>query len=221
MPANNPTTALIVDDHALFREGLALLLRSLSPSIETLHAANVVDASRLLQQVQVELIFLDWWLRDSIEGADALSTLLARAPSARVVVLSGERSQQIVDGAIRRGASGFIPKEIDSRELTYALQLVLRGGIYLPTFGPDRSSARRAATGSSRSVQEAFPELTPRQADVLRVALHGQTNKQIARSLGISVATVATHLMAIYSSIGVHNRTEAVFLASQRGATIA
>ena len=72
---DSSTHALIIDDHALFREGLALLLRGLSPAIHPLHAANIAEAVRLIAGIHVELIFLDWWLRNPIEAPGALAAL--------------------------------------------------------------------------------------------------------------------------------------------------
>lgn len=212
--------ALIIDDHALFREGFSLLLGGLATNIELHQAGKVSDAEATLQGSEFELIFLDWWLHDSVQGVAAMAAVMAMAPSARLVILSGERSQIIVDLAIEKGASGFIPKEVDKDELTRALKKIVSGGIYLPVISPIPIKTAEQDTEPWRSVSDAFPQLTARQADVLRVALRGQSNKQIARVLGISVATVATHLSAIYPSIGVGNRTEAVFLASKRGARI-
>ncbi|MBL0726904.1 response regulator transcription factor [Piscinibacter sp. HJYY11] len=206
--------ALLVDDHALFREGFALLLATLKPDIQLAHASGWQNAADLAATQRFELVLLDWWLEDC-DGQTMLEKLKAQAPDARIVILSGERSPDIVNRAIQLGACGFIPKGASKRELTDALQRVLSGQIYLPSMEP--LPARRVP---APTVHQSFPELTNRQADVLRSALRGHSNKLIARELGISAATVATHLAAIYGIVGVKNRTEAVFLAATRGAVI-
>ncbi len=211
--------ALIIDDHALFRGGFALLLRGLAPDIELDQAATVTEAMPKLQAQACELAFLDWWLPGTT-GAEALDALRGVAPTVRFVILSGERSQRVVDLAIDRGACGFIPKEASTDELTSALQLILRGGIYLPPAYQTSSGKNKDSYPPIRDLSSCFPELTKRQGDVFRSALRGHSNKQIARELGISFTTVATHLIAVYGAIGVRNRTEAVFVAAKRGALI-
>lgn len=211
--------ALIIDDHTLFRDGFALLLRGLAPDIELEQAATVADAMPKLQAQTLELAFLDWYLPGTT-GAEALDALRSVAPTVRFVILSGERSQKVVDLAIGRGACGFIPKEASTDELTSALQLILRGGIYLPPSYLTSAGKTKEGPQSIRSLDSCFPELTKRQTDVFRSALRGHGNKQIARELGISFTTVATHLVAVYGAIGVRNRTEAVFVAAKRGALI-
>lgn len=209
---------LIIDDHELFREGFSALMTELTSDVEVAHAADVSEAALALKDASFDLVFLDWWL-GSTSGSQALESILELAPRARIVILSGERSQQVVDQAIGQGACGFIPKGSSKAQLVEALRIIVRGGIFLPAA---TLLAPPAAPPSApvRSMGQAFPELTPRQADVLRVALRGQSNKEIARELGIGVATVATHLVAVYSAIGAKNRTEAVYLAAQRGAQI-
>jgi two-component system, NarL family, nitrate/nitrite response regulator NarL len=130
------------------------------------------------------------WHMDGLAGERALEALRESAPLTRVVVLSGDRNAELVRSAVDFGD----------------------GGVYLPTGG--------MAPIHTRDVRDAFPQLTERQADVLRAALRGNSNKLIARQLGISDGTVKTHLRAIYQELGTRNRTEAVYMAAEHGVRI-
>jgi DNA-binding NarL/FixJ family response regulator len=128
------------------------------------------------------------------------------------VVLSGDRNAELVRNAVDFGAAGFIPKDSPPAQLMIAVKTIADGGVYLPTGG--------LAAIQTRDVRDAFPTLTERQADVLRAALRGNSNKLIARQLGISDGTVKTHLRAIYQELGTRNRTEAVYMAAEQGVRI-
>jgi DNA-binding NarL/FixJ family response regulator len=195
---------LLVDDHALFREGLALLLREVDEGVVVRHAASVPQAlQRLDEGGRPDLILLDMVLPGE-QGLDALKRMREHAEEVPTVVISGAEDPQLVRDCIEAGAMGFIPKASDSRVMTAALRLVLSGGVYLPSL---------AIHGSPLVAAEPRPlaELTPRQRDVLMRLVQGKPNKIIARELGISDTTVKTHVSAVLQCLGVHNRTEAVF----------
>jgi DNA-binding NarL/FixJ family response regulator len=119
---------------------------------------------------------------------------------------------------------GFVTKEASSELLIDAISVTSHGGIYLPVTVLDKAPAGEASPrggyapeqGSSPSLQQAYPGLTPRQADVLVCAVKGQSNKLIARALGISEGTVKQHLNAIYRELGVATRTEAIYLLARQ-----
>lgn len=195
---------LLVDDHALFREGLAFLLREVDEGVVVRHAASVPQAlQRLDEGRRPDLILLDMVLPGE-QGLDALRHVREHAEEVPTVVLSGAEDAQLVRDCIEAGAMGFIPKASDSRLMTAALRLVLSGGVYLPAIVIQASPVAAA---------EARPlaELTSRQRDVLMRLVQGKPNKAIARELGISDTTVKTHVSAVLQCLGVHNRTEAVF----------
>jgi DNA-binding NarL/FixJ family response regulator len=203
---------LVCDDHSLFREGLRLLLESLDADLQVTLAASAEEAVAKAQSATYDLVLMDWHMDGGMGGAAALEALRESAPLSRVVVLSGDRDVELVRTAVELGAAGFIPKDSAPAVLMQAVMRVAEGGVYLPTAGVTRVTPR--------DVRDAFPQLTERQADVLRAALRGSSNKLIARELGISDGTVKTHLRAIYQELGTRNRTEAVYMAAQQGVRI-
>jgi two-component system nitrate/nitrite response regulator NarL len=202
---------LVCDDHSLFREGLRLLLEKLDPTMEVTLTGSAGEALDATKAATFDLILLDWHM-DGLSGARALEALRESAPLTRVVVLSGDRNAELVRTAVDLGAAGFIPKDSPPAQLMTAVRTIAEGGVYLPTGG--------MGAVQTRDVRDAFPTLTERQADVLRAALRGNSNKLIARQLGISDGTVKTHLRAIYQELGTRNRTEAVYMAAEQGVRI-
>jgi len=208
---------LLVDDHALFREGLKFLLRSLDAELELEEAGDCAQALERASRRDYDLVLLDLKL-PGVNGMDALRALREAVPAAPLVVLSGEEDPHVVREAIERGAMGFIPKSSTPEVLIQALRLVLARGVYLPRAVLDsRSAPAPAASPQADSAAARLLGLTPRQADVLRCVIQGKPNKIIARELDISEGTVKAHLSSVMHALGAHNRTEAVYAAAKLG----
>ena len=212
---------LIVDDHALFREGLVLLLKDLDHDLRVLQAGSVADAVDQLEgNVDVEVVLLDMFMPGR-GGIDLLAEVKGKRPWVPVVILSADERVSTVTAAIERGASGYIPKTSTGEVMREALKLVLAGGIYLPPALLRDSSVALpseppAGAGVSAPVARQLG-ITARQADVLNCLLVGMPTKVIASKLKLSESTVKIHIMAIFRALKVHNRTEAVIEASRRG----
>jgi DNA-binding NarL/FixJ family response regulator len=210
---------LVIDDHALFREGLKFLLRSLDAGLQVDEAGNCAKALEHAAARSYDLVLLDLKM-PGVEGLDALAALRDAAPAAPLVVLSGEDNPGVVRAAIERGAMGFIPKSSTPEVLIQALRLVLARGVYLPpavlgavgTTSPSSPETPPATAG-----QSALSSLTPRQMDVLRCVIQGKSNKIIARELDVSEGTVKAHLSSVLRALGTRNRTEAVYAAAKLG----
>jgi DNA-binding NarL/FixJ family response regulator len=209
---------LIVDDHALFREGLAELLKGLDPEVQTLQAA---DANAAMEQtklnVDIDLVLLDLHMPGP-SGLDLLCALKEDLPSVPVVVLSSDETRGSVLRALDKGAVGYIPKSSNSKVMTQALRLVLVGGIYLPAVVV-QGDAERHAANPQVSAAPGLPDLglTPRQMDVLRCLLRGMSTKLMCRELKLQEGTVKSHVQAVFNALNVRTRTQAVLVASQRG----
>jgi DNA-binding NarL/FixJ family response regulator len=204
---------LIIDDHALFRQGLRFLLRDLDPDLEIVEAADCAQATPLAGQA-FNVILLDLHM-PGVAGLDALQAVREAFEATRIVVLSGEEDPRQVRRAIEAGAAGFIPKSSTPEVLLSALRLVLADGVYLPAVA--LKGVAGEGSGAAISTDRLDDALSERQVDVLRKAVQGKANKVIARELGISEGTVKAHLSAAFRALGVHNRTEAVYAAARSG----
>ncbi|HNK17914.1 MAG TPA: response regulator transcription factor [Piscinibacter sp.] len=205
---------LLIDDHALFREGVAALVEQRMPGV-ALHLAGDLNAARsvLAAHPDCRLALLDLGLPDS-HGLDGIARLRELAPALPIVVLSADDRPETVLGAIDRGAAGFIPKSADSAAFAGALREVLDGRVHLPRQALLGADTAQADDGEALG-------LSPRQVDVLRLLVEGRSNKMIMRELDLSESTVKTHLQAIFRRLGVSSRTQAVVAAARLGLQLA
>ncbi|HWI97369.1 MAG TPA: response regulator transcription factor [Burkholderiales bacterium] len=214
---------LLIDDHALFREGLKFLLRSLDAALEVDEASDCTRALEHAAKRAYDLVLLDLKM-PGVAGLDALAALRDAIPEAPLVVLSGEDNPGVVRAAIEHGAMGFIPKSSTPEILIQALRLVLARGVYLPPAvldGARAAAAPEAVSQEAASPGAAMPGLTPRQMDVLRCVIQGKPNKLIARELEVSEHTVKAHLSSVMRVLDARNRTEAVYAAAKMGLRLA
>lgn len=205
---------LLVDDHALFRDGLALLIahRLSTPElpIEVLEAGDLVEAGEVLaQHPDLSLVLLDLGLSDN-QGLDTLTQWISMAPGVPVVVLSADERPDVILAAVDAGAAGFIPKTVHAQTMQEALRCVLGGGVYLPAMALAAPRAKGGATLAALGLSE-------RQVDVLRLLIEGKSNKDICRRLELAESTVKTHLAAIFRKLDVNSRTQAVVAVAQAG----
>jgi DNA-binding NarL/FixJ family response regulator len=203
---------LLIDDHALFREGLKFLLRSLDAELVVDEAGDCAKALEHAATRRYDLVLLDLKM-PGVAGLDALAALRDAIPAAPLVVLSGEDNPGVVRAAIERGAMGFIPKSSTPEVLIQALRLVLARGVYLPPAVLDAAADPATATESGTALRG----LTPRQMDVLHRVIQGKSNKVIARELDVSEGTVKAHLSSVLRALGARSRTEAVYAAAKLG----
>lgn len=189
---------LLVDDHRIFLDGLALALGPLSPGLLIHTAQSAAEAEALLQTQDFDLILLDLRLPD-VPGLELLQRWQQVGRLTPVAILSASDSAQDAQAALAAGALGFIPKSADGDDLRQAVTRVLLGET-LPTPARDRGTP-----------------LTPRQRDILLLLADGLPNKAISRKIGLSEDTVKTHLRALFQELDVHTRTACVSAARQRG----
>lgn len=208
---------LLVDDHGLFRGGLRLLLAAMQKNLEILESETCQEALNVMRQhADIQLCLIDLTLRG--EDAMGIIGLLKEInPDVVTVVVSADETPSTVYAALDAGAMGYVPKSVSPEIMVQALQLVLAGGIYLPHFllTPNTGEALPAPTLSP------LPDLTERQHQVLQCLLRGWPNKLICRDLQISDNTLKGHLAAIYRSLDVRTRTQAVIEAGRRGIRVA
>ena len=197
---------LIVDDHPLFRDGLAALLRQASIDVQVLQATSAEEALGMADEQIFDAVFMDLMM-PGLCGEPAIRDFARRHPDLPVIVLSSSESPSDVRRVINAGASGYIPKSATAQTVVSALHLVLSGNIYVPPLlvSAATRAADHAANGGPRSVSQ----LTDRQVDVLRYLRDALSNKGISASLGIAEKTVKVHIAAIFKTLNVVNRTQA------------
>ena len=201
---------LVVEDHALVREGLLQTLRGIEKDVQTLGAEDADAALQVLEEhPDVDLLVLDIML-PGLTGMSFLSVLRKRFPDVPVVILSALDDPETVKRALKGGASGFVPKASTSESMLDALRQVLAGEIYLPPKYQEGSLSKT----KGRSVAERFG-LTPGQARVLDLLTEGKTNRQIAELLGVTEGTVKIHVSAIFKALNVTNRSQALLAVSK------
>lgn len=206
--------ALIIDDHPLFCDALALVLR-LAVGIQTVEASETLsDALGLLREgLKPDVILLDLNLSD-VNGLDGLIRVRTQAPDIPVIVVSSMSDSRVIHGALTAGASGFVPKH-SKREVFQAAFHALEMG---ETFQPEGYVSPGDTVDSQDAAEEALVRLstlTNQQARILSYICDGKLNKQIAYELSIAETTVKAHVTAIMRKLGVQNRTQAVLIANK------
>ncbi|WP_242671214.1 response regulator transcription factor [Hylemonella gracilis] len=209
---------LVVDDHALIREGLRQVLRGLETAsgtdldhntgvtplaepVQVLEAASCAQAFDLARESDLDLVLLDYHLPD-MNGLEALDVFARRHPDLPIIMLSGSVNPRVRQQVMERGAAAFLTKSGMSDELLSVTRLVLAGG---------------SPAAPTPAMAPVLPALTPRQEEVLLLLLDGLTNKEIGRLLDLSDETVKNHVSNILRCFGVATRTQAVLAARKHG----
>ncbi len=208
---------LVVEDHALVREGLLATLKSLGAETRTIGVPNANEAIGVLEKEDIDMMILDLMLPGT-KGQTFLPLVRRRFPTVPVVVLSALDDADTVSRVMKAGASGFVSKSGSSHELLQALRVVLAGEIFLPPKMQALTSRSETAQGEGDALAQRFG-LTPAQARVLEFLADGRSNRQIGELLGLSEGTVKIHVSAIMKAMGVSNRAEAALLANRRQRT--
>ena len=212
---------LLVDDHAIFRQGVKLIIQSFNSGIKVIEAISTAQCAELVQQHEVDLILLDLKLSDT-SGLDSLIAIKDFVPDIPVIVLSGEDDILVIHKTIEFGAMGFISKMASHEDLLAAIKRVISGGVYLPaqmTVYP-QNGQQSLDGGEKNDFQGVLEGLSERQREILYYVLQGKPNKTISTGLDISESTVKNHISSILSSLGARNRTEAVYIAARAGVPI-
>jgi len=220
---------LLIDDHPLVADGLQVLVEGLEPATTLLWAGTLEEGLETLgREPDVELVLLDLRL-PGFGGYSALDRFREKQPAMPVVVLSGSTDRALILGSLERGARGFIPKTANRDETARALRRVAGGEIYVPTQamnhdpaapGEPRDSHVDGLEEAAALAGAAIERMTQRQREVLRLLVHGRSNRLIAKELGLSDNTVKIHVSAVLRAIGAANRSQAVFIVSRAGNTV-
>ncbi len=204
---------LVIDDHALFRIGLQELLERRGLEV----VAAVGDCAEGIRQVQAlepDVVLLDMRM-PQMSGLEVLRRLQEQGARMPIVILTTSREENDLIASLQCGARGYLLKDMEPDDLIQALRRILDGETVV---APELTMVlARAVRGEEPApVPQAMEQLTPREREILCLLAEGQSNKVIARNLGISDGTVKLHVKAILRKLGVHSRVEAAVLAVEQ-----
>ncbi len=197
---------MVVDDHPVIRSGLTAFLRAV-PDMELAgEASSGQRALALLAQSAPDVILMDMMMPE-MNGVEAITAIMARDASARILVLTSYKEDNMVQDALKAGAIGYLLKDVSAMDLANAIRAAYGGK---PTLSPD---AAQALIDDTRRGVKPGHDLTKREQEVLALLATGLTNPGIAKRLTISTATARFHVSNILAKLNVASRTEAVAYA--------
>jgi two-component system nitrate/nitrite response regulator NarL len=206
---------LIIDDHALFRVGLQGLLEQ--RGIEVADAvASGIEGMQRAAELKPDIILLDLRMPD-MGGLEVLQKLKEKEPAIPVVMLTTSNEETDLIKSLRTGAQGYLLKDMEPDELVSALRDIKNGRSVVAQDLTDALARMVQGDTSVEDEEGPFSELTPREMEILCLLAEGQSNKLIARNLGISDGTVKLHVKAILRKLGIHSRVEAAVIAVEQG----
>ena len=210
---------VIVDDHALFRRGIADVLRECRDISVLGEAGNGLEGIEIVRQLSPDVVLMDLNM-PRCSGLEATQAIQAEMPSVNVLVLTVSEMEEDLFAAVKYGAMGYLLKDADPDELVEAIYYVAKGeSIVSPLMATKLLTEFQDLTGGSRKSDDTDvpAELSPREIEVLQLVARGATNREIGEALYISENTVKTHLQNIMDKLHLANRSQAAAYAIQRG----
>jgi len=198
---------LVVDDHAILRDGIRSLLDRQDGITVVGEAANGVEALAQVEALAPDIVLMDLAMPE-MDGLEATRAIKAAHPETRVLILTQHDNREFVIPLLQAGVSGYVLKRAGGREVVAAIRQVQEDGVFL-----EADVARQVVSAPSRRAAhpaDEAPNLTGREQEVLRLVVEGQSSKEIARILGISPKTASVHRTHIMQKLGVRNSAELV-----------
>lgn len=203
------TDLFILDRHALFCRGLVSLLQSAHPAWRCTILNDINELRQCAEQSQAAVVVVDLAV-PGLGGLEGLACLYAKHGQHRFVALAETDDRASVLAVLSAGARGYIPRAANPTQFLRAIETIMAGGVFAPASLTGVARPQRAAAPPTAYDAMAMAQLTERQRDVFLLLAEGCATKTIARRLNLGVGTVKVHLAAIYRSIGVNGRMEAV-----------
>ena len=200
---------VVADDHAVVRRGLTGLIEAADDMTVVGVAGDGAEAVALVREHRPDVALMDLQM-PGVDGVEATRTIVAEALGTEVLVLTSFSDQARIHAAIDAGAVGYLLKDAEPEHLLDGIRAVARGESPI-----DPRAARHLL--AARPTPGAVADLSPREAEVLRLVVEGLLNKQIAQRLGVTERTVKAHLTSVYQRIGVADRTQAALWAQRHG----
>ena len=214
-----PIKVLVVDDHTLFRRGIAAVLAN-QESLEVVgEASDGVEAIEKAKEIAPDVILMDLNM-PRCSGLEAIQALQAEMPQVNVLVLTVSEMESDLFAAVKFGARGYLLKKAEPEELIHAIFHIAQGGVIVSPLMAAKllTEFKDLRAGAEREpIEEANADLSPREGEVLQLVAQGATNKAIADSLFISENTVKTQLKSIMEKLHLANRSQAAAYAVKRG----
>jgi two-component system response regulator NreC len=204
---------LVVDDHAVMRDGIRALL-SLHEDIEIVgEAATGQEAIEKARDLTPDVIIMDIAM-PGMDGLEATRRILKANPREKILVLTQHDDKEYILSAIKAGSSGYVPKRALGSELVSAIRAVYHGGSFLY---PSAATALIQDYRHQALEGDSYDQLTPREREILKLIAEGHTSREIAEMLFITLKTVTGHRAKIMEKLGLHNRTELIKYAMRKG----
>ncbi len=204
---------LLVDDSEVVRLGLRTLLGAATGFTVIAEATNVKSAVETSRELKPDVILLDIHLPDGT-GLDACRQILRHSPDSRILILTSEADERLVDQAIRAGAHGYLLKEINAQALIQAIRDVAEGKSILdPTV---TARVMQMVKSNGQGEDTSLSTLSPQEHRVLALIAKGQTNKEVASQLGLAEKTVKNYLSTVFEKLHVSRRSQAAALYAQQ-----
>lgn len=209
---------VLVDDHAVVREGLKSLLNRENDILVVGESGDAAEVPAVVAELQPDVVIMDLQLGRGQDGVELTRALLKKQPQLKVIILSMYDDEELVFRALGAGAKGYVLKRAGVGDLLAAIRLVIKGEAFL-----DPQIARRVIEGlqqrlpAARDAKDDTPDLTEREVEVLRLIAEGLTNAEIARRLFISIKTVQAHRANLMQKLDLHDRVELVKYAIKKG----
>lgn len=209
---------LLADDHDLVRDALKSYLEREDDSVEVVTASSVPGVLDVLASATdpFDIVILDFRM-PGMNGFEGLGRVKEASDDAPIAIMSGSASRDDIQGAMSRGAAGFLPKTLSGRSLLGAIRLIMTGERFFPASTFTGTDVPGVDGGETSSVPINF---TRRERDVLGYLFKGQSNKEIARALDLQEVTVKLHVRGLCRKLNAKNRTQAVLNARDLGITI-
>ena len=209
-----PIRILIVDDHAILREGVRALLAAHADFEVVGEASDGLQAIAEVERLDPDVVLMDIAM-PGLGGIEATIELKKLGRRAKVLILSQYEDREYVRRLLKAGVSGYVLKKSAGSELANAIRAVHRGGLVLD---PEVARAAMSEGGPAAGAgSDPYETLTDREKQVLKLVAEGKSNKEVADDLGISVKTAMTHREHVMEKLGLHNRTELVRFAIRQG----
>lgn len=215
-----PTRVILADDHSLVRAGIRSLLANFSMIEVIAEADNGRDAIKLIEQHVPDLVLLDIAMPE-LNGLEVVSRIAKELPEVKIIILSMHSNEEYVVQALRAGANGYLLKDSAPTELEFAINAVIRGETYLsPSISKhvvDTYLRRITDFSKLTETTDVYKDLTSRQREILQLIAEGNSTKDIANKLNVSIKTVETHRMQLMDRLGIHDIAGLVRYAIRMG----